>query len=296
MKYKLILIYFFIAFAVKAQHYPSFSQYIVNGLVINPAYAGRNDMLDLTLAHRRQWTGFDGAPVNTSFSANTPIKIKGIALGLSYMSDQIGTSNNQSFNFIYAYRIKLGKVKLSFGLQNGIMLQRTNWDKLRRNDKQDALIDGQAQSKTAFMSGAGFYLHGKNLFAGISLPYMVNTLNKNALKENPLLISTGYFIKLNDHHGLKPSVLVKMIPASPVQVDINLNYYYKKTCGFGISYRTGSSIVGIMEYGINKQFRIYYSYDYGITSLKNYNGGSHEILLRYYFGYSFNALNPRDFQ
>ena len=296
MRNTFILITFLLAIFTKAQHYASFSQYIVNGLVINPAYAGRNGMLDLTLAHRRQWTGFDGAPVSTSFSANTPVKIKGVSLGLTYLSDQIGTGNNQTFNFIYAYRLKIGKVKLSFGLQNGLSIQRTNWDKLRRNDKQDGLINGQSQTQTAFMSGAGIYVHNKNLFAGFSVPYMINTLNKNSIKENPILLSGGYFYALNADHSIKPSLLLKLIPGTSFQTDINLNYYYKNLFGLGLSYRIKESIVGILEYGVNKQFRIYYSYDYGISQLKNYHGGSHEILLRYYFGYSFNALNPRDFQ
>ena len=46
-----------------AQHTPLTSQYLFNGLVINPAYAGSRDALTGNLTHRQQWVGFEGAPI-----------------------------------------------------------------------------------------------------------------------------------------------------------------------------------------------------------------------------------------
>lgn len=281
---------------VKPQHYPGFSQYVINGLVINPAYAGRHEAMDVTLGHRRQWVGFDGAPVTTSFGLNTPLRVKSISVGCSFINDKIGATNNQLFNVMYAYRIRIKrKYKLSFGLQNGVIIKKTNWDMLSRNDQQDALLNGKNMISYGFISGFGMYFYGKNVFAGLSAPYLVNTLNKNFLVENPLLLSGGYFIEADENHSFKPSFLVKYIHGSPVQGDINLNYYYKQKMGVGISYRTKESIVGILEFAINNQLKFSYSYDCGLNRLKNYNTGSHELLIRYYFGYSANARNPRAF-
>ncbi len=41
--------------AVSAQHTPLTSQYLFNGLLINPAYAGSRDALTANLTHRQQW-------------------------------------------------------------------------------------------------------------------------------------------------------------------------------------------------------------------------------------------------
>jgi type IX secretion system PorP/SprF family membrane protein len=280
----------------KPQHYPAFSQYVVNGLVINPAYAGRNGAMDITLGHRRQWVGFDGAPTTTSFGLNTPLKVKSLSVGCSFINDKIGATNNQLFNVMYAYRIRIKhQYKLSFGIQNGIIVKKTNWDMLSRNDQQDVLLNGKNMVSTGFISGFGIYFYGKNVFAGLSAPYLVNTLNKNFLIENPVLLSGGYYLELDKNNGIKPSVLVKYIKGSPVQGDINVNYYYQQRFGLGISYRTKESIVGILELGINEQLKFSYSYDCGLNRLKHYNNGSHELLIRYYFGYSANAKNPRAF-
>lgn len=278
---------------VNAQHYPTYSQYIINGLSINPAYAGRNNVLDVTAAHRRQWVGFNGAPITTSFNMNTPLRIKAISVGMSVIDDKIGPYNNQMINAIYAYRIKFRKFKLSFGIQNGVIISKVNYDWLLRNQQQDALINGQRIVNIGFLSGAGAYLHNKNLFVGLSAPFLVNTLNTNFLKENPILLTGGYFIGMDRDHGIKPSLLIRYIHNSPVSGDINLNYYYKSQFGFGVSYRTNNSIIALAEFGINNQFRVCYSYDCELNRLKKYQSGSHEILLRYYFGYSVNAKNPR---
>jgi type IX secretion system PorP/SprF family membrane protein len=294
---KLILIAMFLWVTVtEAQHYPAFSQYVVNGMVINPAYAGRHGAMDVTLGHRRQWVGFNGAPNTTTFGLNTPLKVKSISVGFSFINDKIGSTNNQLFNVMYAYRIRIKrKYKLSFGLQNGVIIKKTNWDMLSRNDQQDALLNGKNMTSVGFLSGFGIYFYGKNLFVGASAPYLVNTLNKNFLSENPILVSAGYYFALDDDNGLKPSFLVKYIKGSPIQGDINLNYYYKQRFGLGVSYRTKESIVGILEFGVNEQLKFSYSYDCGLNRLKHYNSGSHELLIRYYFGYSANARNPRAF-
>lgn len=296
MKKLIVIILTMWVLVAEAQHYPALSQYVVNGLVINPAYAGRHGAMDVTLGHRRQWVGFDGAPNTTTFGLNTPLRIKAISVGFSFINDKIGSTNNQLFNVMYAYRMRIKrKYKLSFGIQNGVIIKKTNWDMLSRNDQQDALLNGKNMMSVGFISGFGAYFYGKNIFAGVSAPYLVNTLNKNFLVENPILASAGYYFALDDDNGLKPSFLVKYIKGSPIQGDINLNYYYKQRFGLGVSYRSNESIVGILEFGVNDQLKFSYSYDCGLNRLKHYNNGSHELLIRYYFGYSANAKNPRAF-
>mgnify|MGYP001157929513 CR=1 FL=1 len=296
MKRILYILFILWATVAKPQHYPGFSQYVINGFIINPAYAGRHEAMDVTLGHRQQWVGFDGAPQTTTFGLNTPLRIKSIGVGVGIINDKVGVYNSQILNVMYAYRIRIKrKYKLSLGLQNGVIIKRTNWDKLARNDQQDALLQNQNPTSVGFLSGAGIYFYGKNIFAGLSAPYLVNTLNKNFIVENPILPTGGYYFSLTDDHGIKPSFLVKYINGSPIQGDINVNYYFRQRLGVGVSYRTNESIVGILEFGINDQFKFSYSYDCGLNRLKHYNSGSHELLIRYYFGYSANARNPRAF-
>jgi type IX secretion system PorP/SprF family membrane protein len=286
---------FFAVLSSSAQHYSLFSQYLVNGLVINPAYAGKNEVLDVTVMHRRQWTGLAGAPVTSAFSVNTPFRNKSLNAGLTYQSDQIGSTNSQYLSGVYAYRFRAGKMKISLGVQAGFFFSRTRWDQLKKNDADDLLLLNATQNQNGFFAGSGIYLHNEKFFAGISAPYFMSPSGNNSPMQTPLILNGGYLIKIKDAHTLKPSALIRYTQGSPLQADVSLNYYYSNRFGFGCSYRLEEALIFIGEFQVNEQFRIAYSYDLGINRLANYHSGSHEILMRYYFGYSRKARNPRAF-
>ena len=107
-----------------SQHNNQYSQYMFNGLSINPAYAGANEALNLTLLHRNQWTGFDGAPKTTSISGHTPLPNKKLNIGINFTSDIYGVTNKNIATGIFAYKLKLKKGSLSFGILGGVDITR----------------------------------------------------------------------------------------------------------------------------------------------------------------------------
>jgi hypothetical protein len=62
--------------------YPVYSQYLQNGLLINPAYAGSRGALSAFLSYRMQWMGIPDAPVFQSVSLNTPMKNDNVGIGI----------------------------------------------------------------------------------------------------------------------------------------------------------------------------------------------------------------------
>src|SRR5690349_18658589 len=82
-----------LCFKSYAQQLPQFTQYMFNRLVINPAYAGGDGPLSLTLANRSQWLGVDGAPTTQTFTAHSMFTKKN-GLGLSLVNDKIGVHKN----------------------------------------------------------------------------------------------------------------------------------------------------------------------------------------------------------
>ncbi|WP_448520107.1 type IX secretion system membrane protein PorP/SprF, partial [Rhodoflexus sp.] len=54
---KTLLFSLFLAISLPlwAQQDPMFTQYMFNGLVLNPAYAGSRETINLTALHRTQW-------------------------------------------------------------------------------------------------------------------------------------------------------------------------------------------------------------------------------------------------
>jgi len=62
MKKSVILILVAITGLIHAQQDVMISQYMFNGLFLNPAYAGSHKYYTSTLLNRNQWVNFTGAP------------------------------------------------------------------------------------------------------------------------------------------------------------------------------------------------------------------------------------------
>lgn len=296
MRISLLYILIVMSSNLFAQHYPLSTHYVVNGAVINPAYAGRNEVLDVTLAHRRQWVGVNGSPVNTCFSINAPMKRKQLNLGLSLLDDRIAVLSKQLFNVMFAYRLKVNKLNIAFGIQNGLLMERSNLQSLAKNDAQDNVITSNTPNRTGYVAGSGIYIHDRHFFAGISMPYMINTLSSGSFKDSPFICNAGYYFRLNSNNMIRVSALGRTVLGTSSQLEGGATYYFKEDLGIGLNYRSSNSLIGTVELEINKQARIYYAYDYGTGDLKKFSNGSHEIAIRYYFGYYTKATNPRDFR
>jgi type IX secretion system PorP/SprF family membrane protein len=281
------------ALSAGAQHNDLYSHYMFNGFAINPAYAGSNDVLTLVLLHRHQWTGFDGAPRTTTFSAHTPLKNKKVNMGLSFISDQYGITNRNKFNIAYAYRVSFNKGALFMGLQGGVNFIRNPWSQLILTNPGDKAFIGQEELTSVPEAGFGIYYKSEKFYIGASSPALFAAEEPGTVLR-PSFLQCGYVFFLPNDIRMKHSLLVKYMPNSPIQFDFNTNLYYK-SIGAGFSYRTGAAMIFLLEYKINEQFNVGYSYDLSVNRLGAYNNGTHEILLRYQFGYGVTAPNPRYF-
>jgi len=64
-----------------SQSYPIYSQYMMNGMVLNPGYTGSRGTFALSSSYRKQWVGIAGAPEIETFSVHAPLKSDRVALG-----------------------------------------------------------------------------------------------------------------------------------------------------------------------------------------------------------------------
>src|SRR5450759_2303886 len=105
--------------------YPIYSQYLQNGLLINPAYAGTRGSLSAFLSYRMQWMGIPDAPVFQTISLNAPMKNDKVGLGLMAQFMQFGFTKSQCIYSSYSYHFKLSILMLSFGLIGGFYRSNT---------------------------------------------------------------------------------------------------------------------------------------------------------------------------
>ena len=291
---------------VTAQHSPITSQYLFNGLLINPAYAGSRDALSTTLTYRQQWVGFTGAPKTTLATIHTPLDKKKIALGLTFFDDRIGVTRETGVFTNYAYRIPVGnKAKLSFGLGVGISFLQADWSEVQTTNigDQEFITDESTQARPNFSAGIYYYAREK-FFAGLSVPFLLSHSYNDAvdiwqidsdIRSYEPMFTTGYLHKINRDFKMKPSILVRYDNNSLIQADFNLNLIIKDKVWAGVSYRTKDAFIGMFEVMATDQIRFGYSYDLSISELAPFERGSHEIMLQYEFGYRILTHNPRYF-
>lgn len=304
MRTILIYILLFSTLAVEAQHSPLISHYMLNGLVINPAYTGSREVFTANAMYRNQWVGFEGAPVTQVISAHTPLKNQSIALGVLFNNEKIGVSNSTGLSGNVAYRIQMGEAKLAFGISAGMRMLSANYTSLTTADGNDLAFSNNLRSNLQPDFGAGVYYSSKTYFAGISVPSLIGQqyhitdeqLNvKSHAGLHEVILHGGYLFKLSEQFKLKPSTLVRVAPRGNSQVDLNANLIYKDQFWVGLSYRHNEAVVALLEFQVNQQFRIAYAYDYALGIFRHYSSGSHEIGLQYEFGYKVKSADPRFF-
>jgi len=285
--------------------YPVYSQYLQNGLIINPAYAGSREVLSFFMSGRLQWAGIKGAPVSESLSLHTLMKNEKVGLGLSGQFFRYGYSKSTSLYADYAYHLRLGKGKLSLGLKTGFDMSNTDYTGILLIDPSDPVF--LTNDKPYFLpnAGAGAYFYGKKFFVGASVPsflsYVKNSAGKvsfNALSDIDIYFTAGALISFTPSLKFKPSVFVdySVQKTKKMQIDLNGNFIIKDFIWIGGSYRTSEEVVvGILQLQVNPQIMFGYSYDYPIGNMNTYSKGSHEIVFRYEFIYKVSAANPRYF-
>lgn len=309
MKLKLITITILLtsALAGVAQQNPMYSQYMFNTMAINPAYAGSRNVVSATALHRNQWSGMEGAPKTTTLTIDAPFRSKRVGVGLQLINDQLGISKTTGAVLSYAYRIRMEKGSLAFGVQGSGVQYRADYTSvdLGSGGVYDPAFSENV-NKMLFNFGTGVYYNSDKFYVGLSAQDLLNTriteyeapedYAGGSFKNLHLFFATGYVFTLDETFKLKPSVLVKAVKGAPLEGDLNAMLWINDVIAVGGQYRTNADVAGILEVQASPQIRIGYSYDHSVTRLRNFNSGSHEIMLRYEFGFERGKiLSPRYF-
>jgi len=139
--------------------------------------------------------------------------------------------------------------------------------------------------------GAGLYYNTDKFYVGFSTPQMLKY--ESYYQNAQWFLAGGYVFNLSPDVVLKPSVLLRMTKGTPINADFNANVWLHNIVALGVSVRTSSMYVAMLEVQINHQLRFGYAYDWSPTSI---NKGSHEFMLRYEFGYDKKRMmSPRYF-
>ncbi|MBG6187623.1 PorP/SprF family type IX secretion system membrane protein [Flavobacterium sp. CAN_S2] len=302
MRTKIFLILLmFTAFTGFAQQDAQYTQYMYNTININPAYAGSRGAMSIFAMHRTQWVGLDGAPVTNVASINAPLNDNNLGLGISFVNDKIGPTNETTISTDFSYTIRTSEnYKLSFGIKATANLFNLDISKLNPAEIDPSIQN--IENKFSPNIGAGLYLYSDKAYVGISIP---NFIESDRYDDNEIAIFKerinyyligGYVFDINSTLKFKPAVLTKMVIGAPLQVDLSGNFMFNEKFVVGVAYRWSAALSAMVGFQISDGMYIGYGYDRETTRLSNYNSGSHEIFLRYeIFKNNGKIITPRFF-
>ena len=268
-----------------SQQDAQYTQYMYNTINVNPAYAGSRGVMSVFGLHRTQWVGLDGAPVTNAFSIHSPIENTNLGIGLSFVNDRLGPTDENNISIDLSYTIKTSETfKLSFGVKGSADLFSFDSTKLNAYSQ-----DNYLQSYTNKFSpnlGAGVYLHSDKSYLGLSVPnffetkrYSDNDYVVYKDKMNFYLIG-GYVFDLSSKLKFKPAFLGKMTQGAPLQLDVSGNFLINDKFVLGAAWRWSAAGSFMAGFQVNDGLYVGYGYDLDTTKLAHYNSGSHEIFLR----------------
>lgn len=282
--------------ALHAQQDVMISQYLFNGLLINPGYAGSHPYTSSSLLHRSQWNQFDGAPTTSVLAIDGALRNNSMGVGVLMLHDQIGLTTQTDVSVNFAYRMRLGAGRLALGLRGGLGNTRSDLFAAELSDPGDPNYSENQQITQAAKFGFGAYYHLQRFYLGVAIPTLT-ALGPTAQTAVPHVLTTaGVVMKVSNGVMLKPSLLVKMVQTEHPQVDLNLHALFAEKIWLGAGWRTGDAVVSMMEIQVTPELRIGFARDFTLSEIRDFSAGSNEVLIGFDFGQGVTAKrSPRYF-
>ena len=268
-----------------SQQLPLSNLYQNNAYMVNPALAGIKGCTQFYINHRRQWTGFEGAPVTSFISGDGEIA-KNMGIGVKLTNDQANLINKVYGLGSFAYSVNLtSQSKLSLGVSAGFFQNSINLNNAVIEDESEEIVSNY--SGLTYETDLGIAYSSDKMTIGVAIPRFIEsktnisspsfstgyTLTRHAL------IYANYIFNINDNVNFKPSILLRWLPSIDVQYDLNTDFVFKDKFMVGLGYRKEEGILLRAGALLNDRYSFNYAYEFFPTNITSYSGGSHEIQL-----------------
>lgn len=302
------------------QQAPTYSQYIMNGFLLNPSLTGRDGYTTVNLTVREQWVGMKGAPstfaasfqtrlvkrsyidksVSARIKSSMATKTGKVGIGGYVFNVNNGIMRRTGIQATYAYHVSTGRSNLespgdlAFGLAINAYQYAVNTDGFLYSYDDDLYLNTYDKSVFIpdFNFGASFtksdYYVGfamTNLFRGSLL--FKNSSNTKRVEQGNYFLTGGVKFDMSKEWTIEPSAFIKSsdISFKTLQADLTSRIYYRNDYWAGLSYRTNDALIVMtgIKYDI---FYFAYAFDVTLTDIKKQSMGTHEFTLALKFGAS----------
>lgn len=304
-----------------AQMESQFSQYMLNRLSFNPAYAGSTGSICAAAMYRTQWLGmqldppvpgFDAGslPTNYLFTFDSPVKFLHGGIGLTLAGEKIGYHSAMSASVDYAFRIYWGPGNLAAAIEGSIFNASTDFTQYVGSDAfsgnyteplgetHDPAISSDANATDMLIDAStGVYYQVPGLYYfGFTVKNMLAAKSDVLHYQNARLLylmgGYEYTIPANPSFRLKPSALVKMANFSTFQIDVSCLLDYQNLFWGGVGYRFQDAVSFLAGFNWNK-LRLGLAYDLTTSRLGYGKSGRADGTLEAYMRYCFKVIIPQ---
>lgn len=284
----------FIPLKISAQLDAYFSQYMFNGLYINPAFAGYQPQLQASLFYKNYGNTTPRSPNTTFFSLSTPLRYDQLGAGFQIISDFDGVIYRNSTGIDLAYKLHLDNSTLAFGVNIG--LQQINFDpnRLLIKDNTDPEIAKDRVNSVSPDFGTGLYYQNKKTYVGFSAMHLWNnslftkeTFSTPLYRPIHLNFIAGYRFFEIQNWNATASFIFRYVNQKTYMADVTFHVKYRDFFWVGASVKnnlmvglqTGFKISEYWKNAANNEIKIGYAFDYSTNNINYRSLTMHEILL-----------------
>lgn len=311
----IIILCLLTSLVLRAQYVPNNAQTFQFMPIFNPAFTGIENYDDLKFSYRYQWAGFgDYSPkfINLSFNKrlvqpldlsynslrlsdptatevdNLPRSTRMIhGLGANIFHSEVGVLKSVGANVNYSINYPLkDKTRFAIGLSALIENRKMDLSEISLLDPDDFYnhLLNSSTSQTDLNLRAGILLYSPEFYIGLSyFPLLYTVIESSELAmTQPFYrgsLQAGVSFPVNADVTLKPSIVTLIQMNNDLNVDYNVKAFFKENIWLGMTYRDIESGVAILGWTFNEKLSASYSYEMSLGQFKQFNDGSHEIVL-----------------
>lgn len=277
-----------------AQQLPLYSNYFFTPYMYNPAQSGKTGDTELSVIHRRQWTGIQGSPETSAIGLNGGVDGEKWGYSLYAYNDQTDIVSRTAFYGNYAYHLRFSETgKISFGLGAGYLYNAIDQAAIRVKDPTDPLLYPTTDAGVLDIT-AGINLQISDFQLGFSAPQLfaapvvysenyAGPVQYNLIRH--YIVTTQYDFKFSGKKNvLSPFIMVKMADNVQPQVDAGLMFNMTEFFFVGATYRSDYAVTANAGVHLTDALTFGYAYDFSINEFGYDLGNSHEFMLSYGFG------------
>ncbi len=285
----LISIFFFFSWPAIGQNLPAFRQFYFNPYLYNPAYAGMNDYLEVSVVYRQQWMGFNDSPSASGFALQYPTQNRA-SLAMNFITQQAVALRTTSAQATFAYRLPItAKQFLFFGISGVAGYNDLNLD--GADYSNDPTILSAASTKFYGDANAGLVYQLGNLRVGFALPKLFgqpyfspkDLVNVRYSQLRNQLYSMNYKF-YSGNFSFEPYALYRMNRDLQNWWEGGMIMYFNEEIWTGASFNSTQGLGFFLGMDFKEKFRVGYSYELPPPGGGFISTSSHEIQLKLRLG------------